>query len=606
MCGLGVAILMVLGSANAATLFQDTFDGTGALGDGWDSWTNTFSGAVHGQSGGSYVFDHTGTNWAQAAVQSDPVYITAYDAVDFKFHIKDFGGSDVSNSIDGATSFMVAEGEEPALDDLLANTTYPLDGLVLMIPHNTINFGSYPDAASDPRTWVEIWKSDYSTLLGKIVVQATNDFTLVVSLNYDAWSVDVEGASFWVAEGWSHGLHGYDLWSWATGARLRMESWNVSGDFGPASIDAVTIEATPKAIPFFFEDTFDGTGALGDDWGSWQEGASGANPGQANGCYVFDNIGASWAQAAVQTTNTVDIASTVNAAARFHIKDYSGSAAWDGMAAGITSFIFAEYDPVLDSLYDTSIDGIILSVEHQSINGGSWPDAASDPRTWVQIKKTDDTVLGVVVVQSTNDYTMALIMTTNTWEFGVEGAAYWIDSGTTSGLHGYDLSTWADGACLRMESWNADGDWRPAKINSASIEVPPPYYEKWTLDNFLFGTNALRTVDVDIDGMINLFEYAIGGNPRVYDTVVLPTAAVVEDTGTNWFEYVYNRRFDYVARGLDYDVILSSDLTSGSWSNIGTSAETGSAMINSFMETVTNRIHTTEDVKFSRLEITEN
>ena len=224
----------------------------------------------------------------------------------------------------------------------------------------------------------------------------------------------------------------------------------------------------------------------------------------------------------------------------------------------------------------------------------------------MQIKKTDGTVLGVVVVQSTNDFTLVMTMTTNTWAFGVEGATYWVDSGAVSGLHGYDLSTWANGAGLRMESWNGDGDFGPASIGDVSIQSVLPY-DQWLKDNFLTGTNALRTADVEPDGMDNLLEYALGGNPNLNDAaVVLPVSSVVGITGTTWLEYVYNRRIDSAARGLDYGIILRNDLITGSWSNIGTAAESDAAPISTNFETVTNHTATTESMKFINLEVTEN
>ncbi len=132
-------------------------------------------------------------------------------------------------------------------------------------------------------------------------------------------------------------------------------------------------------------------------------------------------------------------------------------------------------------------------------------------------------------------------------------------------------------------------------------------YAQWADANGLAGTNALSTTDVEPDGMDNLLEYALGGDPNVDDAAAkLPVYRMVEDGGTNGLEYVYNRRLDAATRGLDYGIILNTDLISGTWSNIGTSAETGSAVIDAGFETVTNQIPAVEDEKFINLEVIEN
>jgi len=132
-------------------------------------------------------------------------------------------------------------------------------------------------------------------------------------------------------------------------------------------------------------------------------------------------------------------------------------------------------------------------------------------------------------------------------------------------------------------------------------------YAQWADANGLTGTNALSTADIEPDGMDNLLEYALGGDPNVDDAAAkLPVYGMVEDSGTNWLEYVYTRRLDAAARGLDYGIILNTDLVSGTWSNIGTSAETGSVAIDADFETVTNQISTVADGKFINLEVIEN
>ncbi|VGO18636.1 BNR-4 repeat-containing protein [Pontiella sulfatireligans] len=105
------------------------------------------------------------------------------------------------------------------------------------------------------------------------------------------------------------------------------------------------------------------------------------------------------------------------------------------------------------------------------------------------------------------------------------------------------------------------------------------------------------------DGMVNLVEYALGGNPLVDDaTTKLPTIGISEEGGTNWFNYIYNRRLDASARNLTYEVFVTTNLVSGAWTN--TTEEAGLAVINADFESVTNRVsNEVEMQQFMKLEI---
>ncbi|RKY67664.1 MAG: hypothetical protein DRQ24_12560, partial [Candidatus Latescibacterota bacterium] len=138
--------------------------------------------------------------------------------------------------------------------------------------------------------------------------------------------------------------------------------------------------------------------------------------------------------------------------------------------------------------------------------------------------------------------------------------------------------------------------------------TPDATYEQWAIDNSLVGDYALRTADPDTDGMDNLLEYALGGDPNVDDAdAKLPVSGIENVGGTNWFGYVYRRRVDAVERGLEYGVTLNdTGLVYGSWTNIGTSAEYATASIDEDFEEVTNVFSTVEVKKFVGLEVKEN
>lgn len=129
-------------------------------------------------------------------------------------------------------------------------------------------------------------------------------------------------------------------------------------------------------------------------------------------------------------------------------------------------------------------------------------------------------------------------------------------------------------------------------------------YEMWAAGYGLEGFNALRTTDIEPDGMDNLLEYALGGNPTNDDAAaVLPTLEVTVGT----MEYVYRRRIDAAVSGLDYALILNTnDLLQAAWINVGTTFETTNVVIDADFESVTNTIPVKGDVGFVNLEIDEN
>lgn len=144
----------------------------------------------------------------------------------------------------------------------------------------------------------------------------------------------------------------------------------------------------------------------------------------------------------------------------------------------------------------------------------------------------------------------------------------------------------------------------------AEAEQPVPTFSDWTSD-FGMTTNDAYADDYDGDDLDNLSEYALGGNPTngIVESGILPVSDTALDGGTNWFTYVYNRRTDYVDRGLTYDVENRADLIAGNWTNdyelaTGVSAPFTGSLGDEF-ESVTNRISMEgQSAEFTQLEIT--
>ncbi|RKX44165.1 MAG: hypothetical protein DRP64_07050 [Verrucomicrobia bacterium] len=139
-----------------------------------------------------------------------------------------------------------------------------------------------------------------------------------------------------------------------------------------------------------------------------------------------------------------------------------------------------------------------------------------------------------------------------------------------------------------------------------------PGYAEWVADFGLSGSDTNRTADLEYggigDGMDNLLEYALGGNPTNDDAAaIMPTTpGLVESGGTNYVVYIYRRRTDAALRGLVYGINYKFNLVVDSWTPAGTVFETGYGPIDSKFDSVTNNLPTVcSDEAFFTLEITE-
>jgi len=114
------------------------------------------------------------------------------------------------------------------------------------------------------------------------------------------------------------------------------------------------------------------------------------------------------------------------------------------------------------------------------------------------------------------------------------------------------------------------------------------------------------TFDVEPDGVDNLAEYALGGNPTHDDAAsILPTFGITDaGGGSNAMDYIYTRRLDAALRGLTYGLNESTNLLS-EWNYVGNAYETGSADIDPSFESVTNTIPIAMGKGFINLEIRE-
>jgi len=128
--------------------------------------------------------------------------------------------------------------------------------------------------------------------------------------------------------------------------------------------------------------------------------------------------------------------------------------------------------------------------------------------------------------------------------------------------------------------------------------------ERWRVEYFGFADDAgdgANTANPDSDPVNNLYEYGLGGDPT--NGADIGTEPVLE-RGANWLDYVHVRRAA-ATNEISYSLETSTNLVSGTWSNMGYSIEGYGPLAGDF-DTVTNRIDTSvEDQQFIKLIIEE-
>ena len=134
---------------------------------------------------------------------------------------------------------------------------------------------------------------------------------------------------------------------------------------------------------------------------------------------------------------------------------------------------------------------------------------------------------------------------------------------------------------------------------TGSVDGADPGYDTWALR---YNLQESQTGDDDKDGLINLYEYGLGGDPtNALDQGTAPTIEIAEVGGSNVLTYIYPQLSDPNA-GLAYSVELTTDLVFGTWTNDGYTV-TGTNITKGTLDFVTNVTSATEEQKFINLKI---
>ena len=159
-----------------------------------------------------------------------------------------------------------------------------------------------------------------------------------------------------------------------------------------------------------------------------------------------------------------------------------------------------------------------------------------------------------------------------------EAAMSYYDSG--SGLFIEDSGTWklaglatlvqAGGSSIFSFATNNSINYKNyfVRIRSyaSQIEAAIPdlsVYSEWQIDHSLYNSDAEDTADTDYDGVTQLLEFALGGDPNQAEQNLLPVEQITEISGNRYLEITFNRPQNI--SGITYSARTTPDLNS--WPN---------------------------------------
>jgi hypothetical protein len=130
-------------------------------------------------------------------------------------------------------------------------------------------------------------------------------------------------------------------------------------------------------------------------------------------------------------------------------------------------------------------------------------------------------------------------------------------------------------------------------------------YQGWIESFGLTGDDLLPGTDVEPDGLDNLMEYALGGNPTIDDAAaVSPKTYTADDGGTDYFYHVSGQRVGDASLTLTLGTKTSLTINP-TWDTNDVSF-VGESMVTDNYKTVTNRTEATPSAKFIQLEVQQD
>lgn len=210
-----------------------------------------------------------------------------------------------------------------------------------------------------------------------------------------------------------------------------------------------------------------------------------------------------------------------------------------------------------------------------------------------------------------DDDTASLWVNPDASTFGIDAAPDGNVTANATAVSKFDLSNIASFDLIQSDgSGNAapNGEIDDLRIGYSWADVtpgdaPPNPYIVWAEQHGIANDADEMDQDSDGDGINNLLEYALGGNPNVNDAATVMPHWEVHGS---WLDYIFNRRTNYETLGLVYKVETCTNLASNSgWTNASYTELIG--LVSGEFETVTNRIEIrATNSQFIRLQVENN
>ncbi len=211
-------------------------------------------------------------------------------------------------------------------------------------------------------------------------------------------------------------------------------------------------------------------------------------------------------------------------------------------------------------------------------NGWTWGNTATEAKRW----GTND-ISGAAILPSYNDFngntytaTPILITTLSNNQGDDEAAAAYLDSG--GGIFAKFGNEWRLIGLTILASEpsvfnnTAQNYFLQISPYATQIEAALPdtsTLSGWKIDHSLYNANAENSADTDDDGINQLLEFALGGDPNENNLSILPTHALVEDGGSTYLELTLTRPIGL--QGITYTPKTTTDLSN--WPSDSTGIE---------------------------------
>lgn len=134
-----------------------------------------------------------------------------------------------------------------------------------------------------------------------------------------------------------------------------------------------------------------------------------------------------------------------------------------------------------------------------------------------------------------------------------------------------------------------------------TVIIPSDPYDAWAVGFPGFTDTALAS-DPEGDGLNNLMEYALNGDPTADDAASVKPATSADGS---WFYHVHTERVGDASLSYAVELDQNADLTSALWETNGIEWVSDSAVSGNY-KSVTNRTDATDSKEFIRLQVEKN